>query len=81
MKTKTVIIITMTKTNEKKTMIIKINEINEMTKVIRTIKVKEINETIEIKTKTKKSVNSRIRISIIIFIMRKFFAKRASTRE
>ena len=54
---------------------------NEATKAIKVIKTEKANETIKIKTKTKKNVNSRIRISIIIFIMKRFFAKRASTRE
>ena len=65
----------MTKTNEKKTITTKANEI---TKAIKAIKIEKANETIKAKTKTKKDVNSRIRISIIIFIIKKSFAKRAS---
>ena len=49
--------------------------------MIKTIKIEKINEAIEIKAKIKKNVNSRIRISIIIFIMRGLFAERASTRK
>ena len=62
-------------------MIIKINEIYEVTKAIKAIRIEKTNETIKIKTKTKKDVNSRIRISIIIFIMKESFAKRASTQK
>ena len=46
------------------------------------IKTNKINETkVEIKAKIKKNVNSKIRISIIIFIMKRSFAERASTRK
>ena len=71
----------MTKTNEKKTITTKANEI---TKAIKAIKIEKANETIKAKTKTKKekkNVNLRIRILIIIFTMKKPFAKRASTRK
>ena len=57
---------------------IKVNEINEATKAIKITKIKKINGVIEIKTEIKKGVNSEIRISIIIFIMKRFFAERAS---
>ena len=52
---------------KRKMMMIKINEINE-------IKVKA-------ETKTKKDANSKIRISIIIFTMRRPLAERASTQK
>ena len=54
------------------------NDENNEKKAI-TIKINETNKTkIEIKTKLKMNANSGIRISIIIFIMKRFFAKRAS---
>ena len=46
------------------------------------IKINEINKTkVEIKAKTKRKINSKIRISIIIFIIKKSLTKRASTRK
>ena len=53
---------------------IKANKINEATKM-RTNKIKTKI------TKTKRRVNSRIRISVIIFIIKKSHEKRASTRK
>ena len=53
----------------------------EMAKVIKVIKVEKAGEAVEIKAEIKRGVSSRIRISIIIFIMRRSFAKRASTRK
>ena len=53
---------------------IKINEINEAIKM----KINKIKTKI---TKIKKRVNSRIRISIIIFTIKKPREKRASTRK
>ena len=54
---------------------------NETTRAIKAIKIEKADETIETKTKIKKSVNPRIRISIIIFTVKKFLAKRASARK
>ena len=68
----------MTETNEGEAMMIKANE---AAKAIRAIKVEKINEIIEAKAGAEKGVNSEIRISIIIFIMKESFAKRVSTRE
>ena len=56
-------------------------KINEATKTTKAIKIKKINETIETKAKIKKNVNPRIRIPIIIFIMKRSLAKRASIRK
>ena len=64
--------------NEKKVIMTKVNGV---TKTIKVIKIEKANEAIKIKTKIKENVNSGIRISIIIFIMRRFFAERVSTRE
>ena len=61
--------------------IIKINEISEATKAIKIIRIEKANKTIEIKARIKKNVNSEIRTSIIIFIMKRFFVKCASTRK
>ena len=69
------------KVNEKKTIMIKINEANKATKTIKTIKIKKINEIIEIRARAEKGVNSKIRISIIIFTMRGSLAERASIRK
>ena len=60
---------------------IKANGVNETTKAIKAIKVKKANEAIEAEAKTKRDANSKIRISIIIFTMRKPLAKRASIRK
>ena len=60
MRAKIIAITIITKTNERKAMMIKVNEINEATKTIKVIKIEKTNEAIETKTKTKKSVNSKI---------------------
>ena len=56
---------------------IKANEIDGATKMIKVIKIEKAGEAIEIKAKIKKNVNSGIRISITILTMRKLFAKHA----
>ena len=66
-KIKIIVIIIITKITKKIIIMIKTNEANKAK--------------VETKTKTKKDVNSKIRISIIIFIIKKPFAKRASIRE
>ena len=61
-------------------MTIKITK-TKMIKAIKATKIKEINEINKTKAKIKKDVNSEIQISIIIFIIKRSFAKRVSTRK
>ena len=54
---------------------------NGATKTIKMIKVEKASGAVEAEARAKRGVNSKIRISIIIFIMRRSLAKRASTRK
>ena len=54
---------------------------NEATKMIKMIKVEKVSGAVEAEARAKGDVNSKIRISIIIFTMRRSLAKRASTRK
>ena len=78
MKTKIIATTITTKTSEKKMMMTKTNEINEAMKTTKAAEIEKTNEIIEIKAGAERGVNPKIRISIIIFTMKRSFAKRAS---